>query len=81
VVTTRVYKPEAANTVWSSWWRAVCRSKYVEPSINFGIINSITRLHLIVLGCKGRAGRGRAVLRYEISLMVLERVLPVKCNF
>jgi hypothetical protein len=25
----------------------VCRSKHVEPSINFGIINSITKLHLI----------------------------------
>jgi hypothetical protein len=25
----------------------VCRSKHVEPSINFGIINSITRLHLV----------------------------------
>jgi len=46
-VTTWVYKPEAANTVWSSRWRAVCRSKHVEPSINFGIINSVTRLHLV----------------------------------
>jgi len=25
----------------------VCRSKHVEPSINFGIINSITKLHLV----------------------------------
>jgi hypothetical protein len=46
-VTTCVYKPEAANTVWSSWWRAVCRSKHAKPSINFGIINSITRLYLV----------------------------------
>jgi hypothetical protein len=46
-VTTWVYKPEAANTVWSSWWWAVCRTKHVEPSINFEIINSITRLHLV----------------------------------
>ena len=46
-VTICVYKPEAANTVWSSWWWAVCRSKHVEPSINFEIINSITRLHLV----------------------------------
>jgi len=28
------------------WWWAVCRSKHVEPSMNGGIINSITRLHL-----------------------------------
>jgi len=25
----------------------VCRSKHVEPSINFGIINSVTKLHLV----------------------------------
>jgi hypothetical protein len=25
----------------------VRRSKYVKPSINFGIINSITKLHLV----------------------------------
>ena len=25
----------------------VCRSKHVEPAINFGIINSITKLHLV----------------------------------
>jgi hypothetical protein len=35
------------NTVWSSWQWAVCRSKHVESSINFGVINSITRLHLV----------------------------------
>jgi hypothetical protein len=46
-VTTCVYKPEVANTFWSFWWWAVCHSKHVEPSINFGIINSITRLHLV----------------------------------
>ena len=46
-VTTWVYKPEAANTVWSSWWWAVWRSKHVEPSIHFGVINSITKLHLV----------------------------------
>jgi len=48
-VTTCVYKPESADTVWSSWWWEVCRSKHVEPSINFGIIISITWLHLV--GC------------------------------
>jgi len=46
-VTTWVYKPEAANTVWSSWWWAGCPSKHVEPSVNFGIIISVTRLHLV----------------------------------
>jgi hypothetical protein len=48
-VTIWVYIPEAANIVWSSWWWAECRSKHVEPSINFGIINSITRCNLLVV--------------------------------
>ena len=43
-----VCKPEAANTVESSWWWAVCRSKHVEPSVNFGIINFITSCILLV---------------------------------
>jgi len=46
-VTTCVYKPKAGNTIWSSWWWVLCRLKHVEPSINFRIINSITRLHLV----------------------------------
>ena len=33
--------------IQSSWWWAVCPSKHVEPSINGGIINSNTRLHLV----------------------------------
>jgi hypothetical protein len=46
-VTTCVCKPEAENTVKSPWWQVVCRSKLVEPSMNWGIINYITRLHLV----------------------------------
>jgi hypothetical protein len=42
-VTIWAYKPEAANTVLSSWWWAVCRSKHVETLKNFGIINSSTK--------------------------------------
>jgi hypothetical protein len=30
-VTICAHKPEAANKLQSSWWWAVCRSKYVEP--------------------------------------------------
>jgi hypothetical protein len=48
-VTTCVYKPEVANSFWSSWWWAVCRSKRVESSINFGILNSITRCIFLVI--------------------------------
>jgi len=46
-VTTCVCKLEAANTVSSSWWWAVFRSKHVEPSKNLGTINSITRFYLV----------------------------------
>jgi hypothetical protein len=31
----------------SSWWWEVYRSKHIEPLMNGGIINSITRLHLV----------------------------------
>jgi hypothetical protein len=69
-VTIWTYKPDAANTVWSSWWWAVCLLKHAQPSINFGIINSITKLHLVdistelyCLSCcaikKGYSLRGR----------------------
>ena len=74
-VTTWVYKAEAANTVWSSWWWAVCRLKHVEPSVNFGIINSITRLHLVgyfywrtvaVLGRLSKSSAQRATKLLEL---------------
>ena len=41
------------SQVWvGTHWRlnmfwAVCRSKHVEPSMNSGIINSVTKLHLV----------------------------------
>ena len=37
----------AVASQWKVRQTAVCRSKHVEPSINVGIINSITRLHLV----------------------------------
>jgi hypothetical protein len=33
-------------------FQAVCRSKHVEPSMNGGIINSITGLHLVGYFCR-----------------------------
>ena len=30
----------------------MCRSKHVEPSVNFGIVNSITKLHLVGISTK-----------------------------
>jgi len=35
----------------SSLWWAACRSKHVEHSVNFGIINSSTRLRLVGYFC------------------------------
>jgi len=40
-------KPEAAITVLSSWWWAVCRLKHVEQLRKTEIINSTTRSHLV----------------------------------
>jgi len=37
----------AFSTLWNNKW-AVCRSKHVEPSVHFGIINSITSCILLV---------------------------------
>jgi hypothetical protein len=31
----------------TSWWWAVCRSKHAQPSMNGGIMNCITWLHLL----------------------------------
>jgi hypothetical protein len=42
-----VYKLEATNTVRAPDDERYARSKHVEPSVNVGIINSITRLHLV----------------------------------
>ena len=36
----------------------MCRSKHVEPSINFGIINSITKLHLVGISTESSAMHG-----------------------
>jgi hypothetical protein len=36
----------------------VCHSKYVEPSINFGIINFITKLHLVDISTESSTMHG-----------------------
>ena len=36
----------------------MCRSKHVEPSVNFGIINSITKLHLVGISAESSAMHG-----------------------
>ena len=66
-VTIWAYKPEAANTVWSSWWWAVCRSKHVEPLKNLGIINSITKLQFPLSLDYGRSPYGHINQRLQIK--------------
>ena len=34
----------------------MCRSKHVEPSIDFGIINSITKIHLVGISSESSHG-------------------------
>jgi hypothetical protein len=43
----------------------VCRSKHVEPSINFGIINSITKLHFVGISTEGYEYNHALFLRWE----------------
>jgi len=64
--TTWVYKPEAANTVQSSWWWAVYLSKHVEPSINVGIISSITKLHLVGISTESSTMHGSMNIKFRI---------------
>jgi hypothetical protein len=45
-------KPEAAITVFSSLWWAMCPPKHIEQLRNIGIINSTTRLHLVGSFCE-----------------------------
>jgi hypothetical protein len=47
----------------------VCRSKHVEPSINFGIINSIIKLHLV--GISTESYYDARINEYQISKCVL----------
>ena len=46
---------------------AVCRSKHVEPSINFGIINSITKLHLVGISIESYYDAGGSRDRYAVT--------------
>jgi hypothetical protein len=48
----------------------VCRSKHVEPSINFGIINSITNLHLVGISIES--------LNYRTLQVKLSHLAPLE---
>ena len=51
----------------------MCRSKHVEPSINFGIINSITKLQLV--GISTELYRNVSVLNVHHFAFTTETVL------
>jgi len=57
--------------VWSSWWWAVCRSKHVEPSINFGIINFITKLHLVGISTESSTMHGSMNIKSVEIIMLI----------
>jgi hypothetical protein len=52
----------------------VCRSKHVEPSINYGIINSITKLHLV--GISTESYYDARIHEYQIY----KRQIAVSCT-
>jgi len=47
----------------------VCRSKHVEPSINFGIINSITKLHLVGISAESSTMHGSMNMKFITMLL------------
>jgi hypothetical protein len=54
----------------------VCRSKHVEPSISFGIINSITKLHLVGISTESSTMHRSMNIKFWSVLMALaSRVL------
>ena len=46
----------------------MCRSKHVEPSINFGIINSITKLHLVGISTESSTMHGSVNIKLPVIL-------------
>jgi hypothetical protein len=71
-VNTWVYKAEVASTVYRSWWWAVCRSKLVEPSVNFGIINSITKLHLVGISAESSTMHGSMNIKFGNTNILIQ---------
>jgi hypothetical protein len=67
----------------------VCRSKHVEPSVNFGIINSITKLCLVGISTESHlksrmtciaAARSQFNMGLDLYLFVLKCILHVHCD-
>jgi len=55
----------------------VYRSKHVEPSINFGIINSITKLHIVGISTEYfKAYKREEVEKYRRALTITAVLSP-----
>jgi hypothetical protein len=54
----------------------VCRSKHVEPSVNVGIINSITKLHLVGISTESSTMHGSMSTKFTHLLNDYGRLTP-----
>jgi len=43
----------------------VCPSKHVEPSVNYGIISSITKLHLVGISTESSTMHGSMNIKFH----------------
>jgi hypothetical protein len=50
----------------------VCRSKHVEPSINFGLINSITKLHPVGISVESSMKHGSMNMKFINAKQAIE---------
>jgi hypothetical protein len=48
----------------------LCRSKHVEPSINIGIIISITKLHLVRISTESSTLHGSMSIKLGIDIFI-----------
>ena len=53
----------------------MCRWKHVEPTINFGIINSITKLHLVGISTESSTMHGSMNVKFEKNMYCYVHVL------
>ena len=50
------------------------RSKHVEPSINFEIINSITKLHLVGISTESSTMHGSMNIKFSVQIFELSHI-------
>jgi hypothetical protein len=52
----------------------VYRYKHVEPSINFGIINSIIKLHLVGISTESSKMHGSMNIKFSVQIFELRHI-------